>query len=254
MPLNYKNIAWRHFIPLVDEDSIELSAIPLVSNPKEGNQIYHFKSANKHFSKCPVAACFYEKYLSQAKRATSDAEVLRYASDQVSIDGAILEMGVCTGKTINFIAGLNPQKQIHGFDSFEGLPEDWVRKDATYKKGTFALKNPNRLPSILNNVEIYPGWFKDTLPKFKEKILKKTPIALLHIDCDLYSSTKDTFDNLKDNIVEGTIIAFDELYNYPGYEMHEFKALQEFLSEENLKAEYLAFNENHEQVVLRIRS
>lgn len=161
-------------------------------------------------------------------------------------------MGVCSGKTVNFIAALNPHKVVHGFDSFEGLPEDWVRKDATFKKGTFALKNPNRMPSILNNVELYPGWFKDTLPPFKEKVLKDAPIALLHIDCDLYSSTKDTFNSLKGNIHEGTILVFDELYNYPGYENHEFKALHEFLSERNLKAEYLAYNENHEQVALRI--
>ncbi|HXF29087.1 MAG TPA: hypothetical protein VN457_04495 [Chlamydiales bacterium] len=55
-----------------------------------------------------------------------------------------------------------------------------------------------------------------------------------------------------DQIVPGTIIVFDEFYNYPGYERHEFKAFQEFLARKGYKADYLAFNINHEQVAVRI--
>ncbi len=64
-----------------------------------------------------------------------------------------------------------------------------------------------------------------------------------------YLSTAKRFDI---DIVEGTIILFDELYNYPGFQHHEFKAFQEFLECQNKVAEYLAFNANWEQVAVRI--
>ncbi len=167
-------------------------------------------------------------------------------------DGAYIEVGVCTGRTINFIAALAPHNDIHGFDSFEGLPEDWVRVDRTFNKGDFGFKDKTLLPAVLPNVHLYKGWFKDTLPLFKKSIIKDQPIALLHFDCDLYSSTQDTFAALGDNIQPGTILVFDELYNYPSSTEHEWKALNEFLDEKQFAVEFLAFNENHEQVVVRV--
>jgi hypothetical protein len=94
------------------------------------------------------------------------------------------------------------------------------------------------------------GWFSDTLPAFNEKL--NGPIAFLHIDSDLYSSANCALNVFELRIVPGTILLFDELYNYPNAENHEWKALQEFLVRTGLKAEYLAFNTNHEQVALRI--
>lgn len=52
--------------------------------------------------------------------------------------------------------------------------------------------------------------------------------------------------------VDGTIILFDEFYNYPNYRLHEYKAFQEFLDQHSFEAEYLAFNTRHEQVAVRI--
>ncbi len=63
------------------------------------------------------------------KALNTDAAVLKFGSDAVTLRGAFLEMGVCTGKTINFIAALNPEERIWGFDSFDGLPEQWARPD-----------------------------------------------------------------------------------------------------------------------------
>lgn len=216
----------------------------------EGNQILHFKSKNKDYHENEEACLFVEKYLANATPLKSDAEVLKFGSDHVTLNGLFIELGVCTGKTINFIAALNPLKKIYGFDSFEGLPEDWIRQDTKISKGTFAFKNPNALPPVLHNVRLIKGLFQDTLPPFCET--QKEPIALLHVDCDIYSSTATALELFSNQIVPGTILVFDELYNYPGYENHEFKALQEFLKKKSLKAEYLAYNIYHEQVALRI--
>jgi len=235
-------------------DWSEILVTPPDSHHTAGNQILHFKSKNKHFSESPEAAKFVEKNLSLAMPLQSDADVLRFASDQVCIEGAYLEMGVCTAKTINFIAALNPLQRIYGFDSFEGLPEDWVRDDKIFPKETFAFLNPEAFPYVLHNVTLYKGWFQDSLPIFKENVLHDLPIAFLHIDCDLYSSTQDVFHALGNNIVHGTVIVFDELYNFPGYQKHELKALQEFLEAREFEAEYLAYNIFHQQVAIRIKA
>lgn len=225
-------------------------SVPPGSEQTQGNQILHFKSTNKPYTNSDEATKFVKKYLSKAKKLTSDAEVLRFASDAVKIQGLYIELGVCTGKTINFLAALNPQKKIYGFDSFEGLPEDWIRFDKVIQAGTFGFKNPNVLPPVLHNVELAKGLFQDTLKEFVQT--HKEPIALLHVDSDIYSSAVTAFDILGDQIQSGTIIVFDELYNYPGSEQHELKAFTEFLQKKKLKARYLAFNTNHEQVAVQI--
>ena len=163
----------------------------------QGNQILHFNSSNKKYKE-KTTLDFIKQNFKDSKPIDSDAGILRYASNQVAIDGLFLEFGVCTGKTINFIAALNPKKTIYGFDSFKGLPEDWDQgpntngKRKIFKKGTFAFVDENKLPNFLHNVKIYKGLFKDVLPEYK-KNNKNKAIAFMHIDSDLYSSVLKQF-------------------------------------------------------------
>ncbi len=139
-------------------------------------------------------------------------------------DGIMLEFGVYSGSSIQTIASYSPNATIVGFDSFEGLPETWR---AGYEQGVFNLDR--NMPDVFPpNVAIYRGWFDSTIPRFK-KILKDERISLLHIDCDLYSSTKLVLDAFHENIRDGTWVVFDELVGYDGFEEHEIKALYEFL-------------------------
>ena len=97
-----------------------------------------------------------------------------------------------------------------------------------------------RLPSAPSNVCLVPGWFENTLPKFgAERRAAGDVISLLHVDCDLYSSTKCVFDNLGDLCTAGTVIVFDELLNYPTFENHEVKAFYEFLSGTDYEAGWI---------------
>ena len=73
------------------------------------------------------------------------------------------------------------------------------------------------------------------------------PLSLVHIDCDLYSSTKTIFANLKDRIVPGTVIVFDEYWNYPGWRDHEFRAFEELLAETGIRAKPFGFVPSHQQ-------
>jgi hypothetical protein len=219
-----------------------------------GNQVLHTKSTNKPYRNSPEAIEFVNAHLSRTMPLISDADVLKYGVEVASqTNGCFTEMGVGMGRTINFIAALNPTKTIYGFDSFEGLPEDWDKGDKTFPKGMFAVKEPTYLPPLLNNIRVYKGLFADVLPQFKEHILGDTPIAFLHMDCDSYTPAKDVFTALGKNIIPGTVIVFDELYNYPNYAQHEWKALQEFLENTGYEVDFLAFNANHEQVVVQIK-
>ena len=72
------------------------------------------------------------------------------------------------------------------------------------------------------------GWFNETIPIF----LRNNPnprIAFIHVDCDIYSSTKTVFEMLHPFFENSIVIVFDELINYPNYENHEIKAFYEFL-------------------------
>jgi len=186
--------------------------------------------------------CFIEQEMPSAK-SFSDAfalldESLRFASQE---RGLFCEFGVYSGSTINFIAS-RLKNVIYGFDSFEGLPEDW---QPGVQKGTFRM---DRLPRVRNNVKLIQGWFQDTLPAFVSE--HREPCAFLHIDCDLYSSTKTVFEAFGDQIGKDTVMVFDEFFNYPGWKRGEFLAFQELISARRFHFEYLGYAD--EQVAVRI--
>jgi hypothetical protein len=51
-------------------------------------------------------------------------------------------------------------------------------------------------------------------------------------------------------MVPGTILLFDEYYNYPQYEDHEHKAFMEFVERRNLKYKFIAFNGQGKQAAV----
>lgn len=165
--------------------------------------------------------------------------VLEY---EVLKDGPLVELGVFRGASISKIANRYPNRCVYGFDSFEGLPESWNRPDGHFGKGFFDLKR--NLPEVPANVELIAGWFDQTLPAFAERLHKENchQISLLHVDCDIYSSTKTTFDTLGPFLRSGTVIVFDELFNYPTYEKHEILAWYEFIHAHDIKFSWIGKN------------
>lgn len=186
------------------------------------------------------------KNMNLAKSLNSNYELYDYLIDNFNITGEILEFGVFKGNSIKYIADKFNDKTVYGFDSFEGLPEKWREG---FEVGAFDLGG--NLPLVPSNVKLIKGWFNDSIPYFLENN-SMTRIGLLHIDCDLYSSTKIIFSGLKDKIGKGTIIIFDEYFNYEGWKHGEFKAFQEFVDENKVSYCYLAYNSKHEQVAVII--
>ena len=101
-----------------------------------------------------------------------------------------------------------------------------------------------------SNVRLYKGWFEDTLPPFREQ--HPGPVAFLHLDADLYSSTRTILDLLGDGIVPGTVIAFDEFFNYPGWREGEYQAFTEFCRERQVDVRYLGYVRKDQQVAAKV--
>jgi hypothetical protein len=159
--------------------------------------------------------------------------------------GVIAEFGVWRGKSINFFAQRCPKARVFGFDSFEGLEEDWYG----YKglKGLFSTEG--LLPKCESNVHLVKGWFEESLPKFCQE-LQQEKIHLLHMDADTYKPTAYVLNTLSSNLSTGTIIIFDEYFGYPNFRLHEFKAWREFASLKRIEYRYIGYTE--QQVAIEI--
>lgn len=155
-----------------------------------------------------------------------------------------LEFGVASGRTINHFARILPKETLHGFDSFTGLPESW---HYLMPRGCFYRNSP---PKTRSNVKLHEGLFHNTLPEFLKTHTQS--IAFMHIDCDLYTSTRTVLDLVRPQLAKGTVILFDEYFNYPGWEQDEFRAWQEFTQEHGIEYEYIARVNSHQQCAVRI--
>jgi hypothetical protein len=154
-------------------------------------------------------------------------------------------LGVYKGQSLNEIARFFLTEQVHGFDTFAGLPEYWREG---FPKGTFNV-SPERL-RLRKNCLLHKGLFQDTLPLFLED--EKNDARFIHIDCDLYSSTEAALRILAPRIRLGTVIVFDEYFNYPGWQEHEHKAFREFLLKTGRTCKYIAYNKSGQQVAVLI--
>jgi methyltransferase family protein len=152
-----------------------------------------------------------------------------------NMDGIIAEFGVYRGESVNRIAALAHPRAVYGFDSFEGLPEDWIPGGG---KGAFSLKGEP--PAVLANVSLVKGWFEETLPPFLGQHPGR-PFAFIHIDSDLYSSCKTVLSLCADRIVPGTIIVFDEIWNHKPFYYGEMRALFEFIQETGTRFEWIGY-------------
>jgi hypothetical protein len=190
-----------------------------------------------------ASARFAYEHFPTATTYFDEIETLKHAVAAAPKEGMALEFGVWSGTTLEVIARGRDGKDVYGFDSFQGLPESWR---STFEAGTFAVEE---LP-LVEGAELVVGWFDDTLPGFLDA--HPGPVALLHVDGDLYSSAKTVLDLCGPRLVEGSIVIFDEYFNYPGWEQHEHRAWQEYLERTGTEFTWEAYTADDEQVVVRI--
>ena len=183
-------------------------------------------------------------------------------------DELLLDLGVWLGWSTRLISDAS-DRVVYGFDTFEGLVEDWQIDDQiVIKQGTFSLAEPlaerfmrdtgvslnEGLPAALGRrVQFIRGSTYETLVPFLAD-RPAAPIALFHMDLDTYESCLHALETCKDRFVEGSILVFDEFLVTNG----EMRAFYEFQSQYGLEYRYRAwgleiFEMNLEMVTARWR-
>ncbi len=165
------------------------------------------------------------------------------------VKGDVVECGVGKIGTFKILASLVEKEGAHrtlwGFDSFEGFPEP-SPEDASLrnpKKGEWKSLEAEDVPKFLaishidesfiaQRVKVVKGFFQDSLPKNTIG-----PIALLHLDVDLYDSYKTCLHYLFPKVSQGGVVLFDEYMNlneqerFPGAK----KAIDEYFESSGYK-------------------
>ncbi|WP_156751833.1 class I SAM-dependent methyltransferase [Mycobacterium sp. E2497] len=132
-----------------------------------------------------------------------------------------LEFGVFEGRSMRWWSQHlpHPQARLIGFDSFEGLPQDWR---PGLGAGHFDVGGePPKIDDA--RVSFVVGWFDDSLPKFD---VPEHDQLIINVDCDVYSSAATVLSWAEPLLQPGTLIYFDE---FPDRD-HEMRAFKELMA------------------------
>jgi hypothetical protein len=175
--------------------------------------------------------CFDERMPSDQ---TTRKQVIHAVMECATVEGDILEFGVYKGESLRWFADRFPDRHVYGFDSFEGLPKDW---EGMSPQGKFKTDPPNIDKA---NVTLVKGLFEESLPHFLKEWSGR--ISIVHVDCVLYESTLACLEPLIPYVQVGTIVLFDEYYNYPNFAHHEWLAWREVRAKHGLKTLCVAYD------------
>jgi len=190
-----------------------------------------------------VGRWFQDRNLAIPLRCGDRFRLADAVAQRVKEPASYLEFGVFKGATLRHWAGLlkHPETNFYGFDSFEGLPENW----RVVTKDEFKVDHLPQIPDA--RVSLVKGWFSETLPGFVQGFVPR-PSLVLHLDADLYSSTVVVLRAMRPYMKPGTILIFDEFFDRE----HELKAFDEFLAETGLKVECIGATQSLTQAAFRI--
>jgi predicted O-methyltransferase YrrM len=189
------------------------------------------------------AAVFVAEHMTAARSFGHPQQTLEHGLSMAPSGGMALEFGVFTGTTLKIIAAARGEEKVYGFDSFDGLPEHWR---PGFTAGAFGVDG---LPEV-SGAQLVVGLFSDTLPTFLAE--HRGVVDFLHIDSDLYSSAATVLASVGPRLRAGSVIAFDEFFNYPGWREHEHRAWIEYAESSGTNWEYVGYTHDNEQVLVRI--
>jgi hypothetical protein len=154
-----------------------------------------------------------------------------------------LEFGVARGSSIRQWSELlrNPHSSLHGFDSFLGLPHDWSLEG--HERGYFSTGG--RPPEIDDpRVQFFVGWFEETLPSYQ---WPEHEVLVVLMDADLYSSTSTVLEYVKQRLLPGSYLYFDQFH----HRCDELRAFAELLDENPFSFELVASSRDLSNVAFR---
>jgi hypothetical protein len=168
-----------------------------------------------------------------------------YSNNYINSQSQILEFGVWRGRSIKYLARIFPDNTVIGFDSFQGLSENWSGTEKF--EGHFSTdgKVPRNLPK---NVKIIVGLFSETLPNFLKNF--EGDLSLCHLDADTYTPTKEILELVVTPTRQNLVLIFDEYFGYPNWEIHEHRAFQEIIKKTGRKFKYIAYTQQSVAVLV----
>ena len=166
--------------------------------------------------------------------------ILDIVRRSLPVPGHIAELGSWRGANLLFMSKLlrifdpNGSKQVHCFDSFEGL-QTFSGKDCPPEehRGTY-LGNYEELLEMISlyemqdDIVIHKGLVGDTLPPLFASQAALS-FSLVYLDLDLYEPTIEALNQFHPRLSRGGMFVLDEWndVNYPG----ETVAVREFLEQ-----------------------
>lgn len=167
------------------------------------------------------------------------------------VPGDIVEFGVFTGISLALLAqghafdakGMN--RRLVGFDSFDGLPPSsepharWRAGACRTNHGWHPLvpEGERVTPDITRKLfsacglpepQLHVGLFDATVPRVIPSVY--SAVAIAHIDCDLYESTRSALELVAPALQDGTVLLFDDWFHYRANpDKGEARAFTEFL-------------------------
>ena len=137
---------------------------------------------------------------------------LRMASELCSsVPGAVAEVGVYRGGSLAVLAKLFPGKSVYGVDTFDGMPA--VVDDDIHEEGDFSDTDYEQVRDALCgaflNVIVLKGFFPDDVVGVLPQ-----EFAMVHVDCDIYTSVRDCCEFFWPRMVSGGVLVFDD----PGFQ------------------------------------
>lgn len=173
-------------------------------------------------------------------------EMYKWVIEKEELKGALnyLEFGVAGGKSFDWFMtqNLHQDSRFYGFDTFDGLPEDW----GPFKKGAFS--NNSEMPFIRDfRGKFFKGLFQQTVPAFLTE-LDNSRRNVLMMDADLWSATLFVLTSLAPFFKKGDIIFFDEFV----VPTHEFKAFLDFTQSYYINLKMIAAANNYYFVAFKV--
>lgn len=209
--------------------SFLLIAIPISSGVVDAHQDNLIVHYNNNYTEFVINILDKLNFAPQVKEHQEKRLRNKYFLSHAKSNGLWLEFGSATGHSTRqfgkYLSSTPPYSTIiYGFDSFLGLPEKWNGFNIN------GFTNGGKVPfNETKNLKWVVGWYNESFPKFLQSH-NDEKISFIHIDCDLYSSTKTVFDQLVPRLLDKRLmIMFDELINYESFKDHEIKAFWEFL-------------------------
>jgi hypothetical protein len=196
---------------------------------KAGLNISYINSEKKAFYK----VCKVKSETNMVLTLNEASQIFAAVRDTNKIPGDIAEVGVYMGGSAKLICEAKGNRQLHLFDTFEGLPEVSKTRDSVrFHKNQFSckLEYVKRLLSTYPKVSFYKGMFPSTANPVNDR-----QFSFVHLDVDLYESTKSCLEFFYPRMSKGGVIISHD-----------------YLDAKGVKAAFQEYFENRPEPVLEL--